>query len=145
MYHWCIPHCLLLYTRLIWGHGIWSERFHVNGRHVRHVATRAVPHKFCGAQKNSFQAYNVNKHLASLEVYFAPPNLKTWLRACAILQLSITFLCWQTAAHIETPAKKPIHDILCVVIQPRTVWAKPGKHKQLYNIPCMSFRLACLD
>jgi len=29
-----------------------------------------------------FQKYNKNKIRAPLKMYFAPPNLKTWLRAC---------------------------------------------------------------
>ena len=37
----------------------------------------------CCAQKNSFWAYNKHKNISPLKMYFAPPNRKTWLRACA--------------------------------------------------------------
>jgi len=40
------------------------------------------PPKFFCSQKNLFQKYNKNKIRAPLKMYFAPPNLKTWLRAC---------------------------------------------------------------
>ena len=38
--------------------------------------------KSCSAQKNLFQINNKNKNRAPLNIYFAPPNPKTWLRTC---------------------------------------------------------------
>jgi len=32
--------------------------------------------------ETSFLTCNKNKNLAFLQMYFSPPNLKTWLRAC---------------------------------------------------------------
>jgi len=39
--------------------------------------SEAVPSKFCRAQENLFKIYNKNKNLTPLQMYFAPPNLKT--------------------------------------------------------------------
>jgi len=41
-----------------------------------------VPLNLCCSQENLFQTYNKNKNLVPLKLYFAPPNFKTWLRAC---------------------------------------------------------------
>jgi len=64
-------------TRYNTSHG--QARSH--GEHSEAVRPNLfMPHTFCCTQKNLFQKYNKIKNLTPLKMYFAAPNLKTWLR-----------------------------------------------------------------
>jgi len=50
-----------------------------------------VPPNFVVPKTLFIKTYNKNKNVAPLNMYFAPPNLKTWLRACIEIMTLVWF------------------------------------------------------